>query len=285
MKKHSRKNKRTRAGKQEHSFPIFFLLLLILGAITVYQLKQGKNTVNVLGEKSETRQIAEGKESGESVEKTEPEEAPEPEETPEQEEEHEQEAEQVHQEMENEIKSGNVNKVEVQSNSEKPNSGKIQLERVDGSLKEKTVSPSTASLISVQNSQAGTVAISVSKNGMITLVNGGISVQTSYPVIIDPKSQTVAIKTPTGITVINTLPSQALGGVQAADKPTAVQTAVLGVQDGETYYDVKGIQERKFLGIFPVSAKVETKINTQNGSIISVDKPWYLNTFGFFYTI
>ncbi len=128
------------------------------------------------------------------------------------------------------------------------------------------------------------MAIHVNKDGTVTLLNNGISVQTQYPVVIDPKFQTVAIRTPSGVTVINTLPSQALNGVGAADKPITIQSAVLGAQDGQAYYEVTGTQERKFLGIVPVTVSVQTKINADNGSVAPVNRPWFLNLLGFLYS-
>lgn len=95
----------------------------------------------------------------------------------------------------------------------------------------------------------------------------------------------MAIKTPSGVTNIASLPSQALNNVLPTDKPTTIESAVLGEQDGKPYYDIKGVQQRKFLSFVPVSANVETKIDAQNGSTISVDKPWYLDILGFLYSI
>ncbi len=210
-------------------------------------------------------------------------ETPEPTDVPEQE--NEQEVEQTHQEVKNEVEKGTVDKVEIQSSAENPGKGSLKLERTNGSTTEKTVSASqNASIIDVQT-QAGQVTIHVGKNGMVTLVNNGINIQTDFPVVIDPKSQTIAIKTPSGVTIINTMPSQDLNNIQNTDKPTTIQTAVLGAQSGETYYDISGLQQGKLFGFIPVTAKVETKINAQDGTKISVSKPWYLNIFGFAYSI
>lgn len=283
MKKIPEKVKNTlNNAKLKYILPVVVLPLLLLGAVTV---AKSQRVSNVLGEKTSDTENKEGANAPEQVEKVEPTEKPEPAETPEQKEAHEQEAEKVQQEVQKEIQDNNVEKVEVQSTPEKPREGTLKVERTSGQATEKTVPASDTSLISVPSSQAGAVSISVGRNGTVTLVNGGITVQTSYPVVIDPKSQTIAIRTPSGVTVINTLPSQALSGVQATDKPTAIQSAVLGMQNGEAYYDIKGLQTRQFLGIIPVTANVETRINAQNGATISVDKPWYLNTFGFLYSI
>ncbi len=284
MKKRSIKVKKDTNTKLKYLLPVFIVSLFVLGGI-IYQNQQstsvfGKTVSNqtVLGEESEN---SEGQEETEEVEAPEPTEEPEPEESTE---EDEQEAEDIHDEIENEVEQGKVEKVEVHPTSEKPGEGTLKIEKTNGSSTEKTVPSSNASLISIQNSQAGTVSISVNKDGTVTLLNNGISVQTQYPVVIDPKSQTFAIRTPNGVTVINTLPSQALVGIDTADKPTTIQTAVLGAQDGQAYYEVTGTQDRKFIGLIPVTANIETKIDAQNGSIITVNKPWYLNLLGFLYT-
>lgn len=275
MKKRLKKVKKDTNTKLKYLLPVFVVSLLFLGVVAY----QNQQSTSVLG-KTASNQTVLGEES-EASEEQEETEAPEPEEPTE---EDEQEAEDIHDEVENEVEQGKVEKLEVNPTSEKPGEGTLKIERTNGFSTEKTVPSSTASLISVQNSQAGAVSISVNKDGTITLVNNGVTVTTTYPVIIDPKSQTIAVRTANGVTFINTLPSQALAGIDAADKPTTIQTAVLGAQDGQAYYEVTGTQDRKFIGLIPVTANVETKIDAQNGSIITVDRPWYLNLLGFLYT-
>lgn len=284
MKKKPKKIKNNKTLK--YLLSVFLVSFLLAGTLAALQ---NQHSTRVLGEQTKQKESAENKEGFEDKEEAEPSETPEPTEKPEQEQEqeqeHEQEVEKIHQEVENEVQKGNIEKVEIHPTSEKPGKGTLKVEKANGALTQETVPSSTASLISVQNSQAGVVSISVSKNGTITMINGGIAVQTNYPVVIDPKSQTIAIKTPSGVTVINSLPSQALNNVQPTDKPTIIESAVLSVQDGKPYYSVRGVQQRKFVGLLPVTANIETKIDAQNGSTISVNKPWYLNILGFLYSI
>ena len=258
---------------------MFIVSLLVLGGM----MYRNQRPARILG-KTVDNQTVLGEESqvSEKKEEIEPTEEPEAEEPVE---EDEQEAEDIHDEIENEVKQGRVQKIELEATSKKQGEGKLKIEKVDGSTNEQTVPASNAPLVQLQNTQAGTVAISVGRNGTVTLINNGVTVTTNFPVVIDPKSQTVAIRTPSGVTIINTLPSQALGGVGAADKPSTIQSAVLGAQDGQAYYEVTGTQKRKFLGIVPVTVNVQTKINANNGSVASVNRPWFLNLLGFLYTI
>lgn len=255
-------------------------VILILG-VSVYPMRISKSVFAEKNQSSETKD----KIDSNQTETAEPIETPEPTETPEQEIENEEEVEQTHQEVKNEIETGNIKKVEIQSSLENPGKGSVKLEKTNGSTTEKTVSASQNTSIVDVETQSGKVSIHVGKDGIVTLTNNGINIQTEFPVVIDPKSQTIAIKTPNGVTIINTLPSQALDNINKADKPTTVQTAVLGAQNGETYYDISGLQEGKLFGFIPIKANVETKINAQDGTKISVSKPWYLNIFGFAYSI
>lgn len=278
MKKRSIKVKRGTNRNLKYLLPVLILSLFLLGTVTV---AKNQHSTRVLGEQTGQKENKEGTETKEQVEQVEPTEAPEPTETPE----HEQEVEKAHNEVKSEVQKGTVDKVEIQPTSEKTGEGTVKLENTNGTTTEKVAPASTnASLIEVQNPQGGTVAIHVNKDGTVTLLNNGISVQTQYPVVIDPKTQTIAIRTPSGVTVINTLPSQALNGVGVADKPTIIQSAVLGAQDGQAFYEVTGTQDRKFLGIVPVTANVQTKINADNGSVASVNRPWFLNLLGFLYS-
>lgn len=280
MNKFSQRNKKTIITKL-NCLLLLFISVFVLGVV----FNVVERPTRVLAEKGEQSQKPENNESSETVESPDPVEVSEPEETPEQEKVRERKAERVHNELEESIQRGNVDRVEIQPMSSTSGEGRVKLERTDGSSNEEVVPNSSASLISAQDGQGGTVSVSVGRNGTVTLVNGGVTVQTNFPVVIDPKTQTIAVRTPSGVTIINTLPSQALKGVAATDKPTAVQSAVLGEQDGRVYYDVRGTQLRRFLGIVPVSSHVETKINAQTGSTIATVKPWYLNLLGFLYTI
>lgn len=284
MKKRSIKIKKDASTKSKYLFSALVVSLLFLGVLA-YQNRQstsvlGKTVSNqtVLGEESEA---SEKQEKTEKIETPEPTETPEPEEPTEAD---EQEAEDIQNEIENEVEQGKVKEIEVEPTSEKQGEGTLKVERANGTTSKKNIPISNTPLVQFQNAQVGTIAISVGKDGTITLVNNNITVTTNYPVVIDPKSQTVAVRTANGVTLINTLPSQALAGIDAADKPTTIQTAVLGAQDGQAYYKVTGIQKRKFLGIMPVSADVQTIINADSGNITSVNRPWFLNLLGFLYT-
>lgn len=285
------KNQKIKSPNLKYLLPILVISLLFLGAVT-YQNQQtssvlGKTADNqmVLGEENSRSAESEEGEEAEEVESTESPEPPEEPEPDEPTEEDEQEAEDIQDEIENEVEQDTVEEIEVESSSQTQGKGTLKVKNVDGTTDEKIVPISTTPLVQFQNTQAGTVAVSVGTNGTITLVNNGVTVTTNYPVVIDPKTQTIAVRTASGVTLINTLPAQALNNVNATDKPTVVESALLEAQNGEMYYAVKGTQARKFVGLVPVTANIKTQISAENGSVLAVERPWYLNLLGFLYTV
>lgn len=110
-------------------------------------------------------------------------------------------------------------------------------------------------------------------------------IETNYPVIIDPQTKTVAMRTETGITVINMFPSQILPQLSPANKPTTTQSVRLTNDNNQPTYLISGQQTRRFAGIFPVEAQVKTRVSAHDGSLLSVDEPWYFRNLGFLYSL
>lgn len=215
-------------------------------------------------------------ESVETVEEQEPVETPEPEETPEPK---EQEAEKIHNEVEQEIGGGQVKSVEVGP------TGSLKIERESGKVSEKQVPASQSPVATLQSVQLGDVSLSVNANGTVSLVNAGVRIETNYPVIIDPQAKTVAIRTETGVTVINMFPSQILPQLSPADKPTVTQSVKLTNENSQLTYAISGKQTRRFMGVFPVEAAVKTNVSAKDGSVLSVSSPWYFRLLGFLYSV
>ena len=275
--------------------PVLAVSLLILGGV---KISQANSIVRVLGEESEKPETVEQPEKPEEVEQPEkPEEVEQPEtpekveqpETPEKVEQPEmtdieKEVKNTQVEVQSQVESGSVKQVEVHASKNGTQTGSIKVERTDGSTSEKDVPATNVSLISVHNEKSGTVDIKVNEDGTVTMINNGITVKTNSPLIIDPQSQTVGIKTAAGVMPVNQLPSQAFGKTSSNVKLSSVDSAVLGAKNGQVYYDVVGTQKRKFAGIIPVNAPIVAKISADSGVVISSTKPWYLNWLGFLYT-
>ncbi len=189
------------------------------------------------------------------------------------------------QEIENKISNNEVKNIEVNPANASGSGASVNIENQNGQNTKRAISFSNSPIITLQKTSAGTVSINVSSNGTVTINNNGVMVQTQDPIIIDPVSKTLAIKTPSGITIINTLPSQALNSISPAYKPTVLNSMHLSMQNGAPVYQTTGILERHLFGIIPVSADVSNTISAQNGRVLNSQAPWFFQSLGFLFTI
>jgi hypothetical protein len=270
----------------------FLVLVLSLSLVTIGRSYANQKIArsSVLGEESlnkenGSKEQMETKERPEKVEGSEPTEVPEPTESPEPKEPQEQEAEKIHQEVEQKTQRGQIERIEVAPGKGNQQTGTLKLEQTNGQTTEKQIPASQTPVATLQSAQLGNVSLSVNANGTVSLVNAGVRIETNYPVVIDPQTKTVAIRTETGVTIINMFPSQILPRLSPADKPTITQSVSLTNENNQPTYLISGKQNRRFVGIFPIEASIKTRVSAKDGSVLSVDEPWYFRNLGFLYSI
>ncbi|MCL5675741.1 MAG: hypothetical protein M1120_01290, partial [Patescibacteria group bacterium] len=134
--------------------------------------------------------------------------------------------------------------------------------------------------MNLTTASAGEVGVHFTSNGIL-INNGPYQITTQFPVVINPTDNTLAIKTPSGVTIIKSFPSQALDNLPTGNKFTSVSSITL-TQMGQTpVYDVNGAQVRKLLGIIPFNANISQQISAQTGQVVGSQLPWYYSLFGF----
>ncbi len=190
--------------------------------------------------------------------------------------------ENVQNEINRQVENKNVQQVELQPPQEGSNSGKVILQQQNNATQElQTPSSNTTPVTQITTPQAGTVSVHIGGANNITINNGPYTITTQYPVVINPTDQTMAIKTPSGVTVIKTFPSEVFQNSTPTNKLSSVSSLSLTDQQGTPVYQANGIQIRKFLGIIPVHASVQEQINAQTGQVVNTTLPWYYSLFGF----
>ena len=193
-----------------------------------------------------------------------------------------QQVEKVQQEVSKQTENNNLQSVEVQPPQEGSDSGKVILNQQGNTTQElQTPISNSTPVTQITTPQAGTVSVHIGGANAITIQNGPYTITTQYPVVINPTDQTMAIKTPSGVTVIKTFPSQVFQNSTPSNKLSSVSSVNLTDQQGTPIYQADGIQVRKFLGIIPVSANVKEQINAQTGQVVNTTLPWYYSLFGF----
>lgn len=190
--------------------------------------------------------------------------------------------EKVQQEINHQVETNYASSVEVQPPQEGSDSGKVILKHQGNTTQELHIPISTTtSVTQITTPYAGTVSVHIGGVNNITINNGPYTITTQFPVIINPIDQTMAIKTPSGVTVIKIFPSQVFQNAQSTNKLSSVSSLNLTDQQGTPVYQADGIQVRKFLGIIPVRANVQEQISAQTGQVMNINLPWYYSLFGF----
>ncbi len=193
-----------------------------------------------------------------------------------------QEVEKVQQEVDKQTENNNLQSIEVQPPQEGSDSGKVILNLRGNTTQElQTPVSNTTPVTQINTSQAGTVSVHIQGPNAITINNGPYTITTRYPVVINPTDQTMAIKTPSGVTVIKTFPTQVFQSLPSQNRLSSVSSVNLTDQQGTPVYQAQGRQIRKFLGIIPVSANIQEQISAQTGQVVQANIPWYYSLFGF----
>lgn len=281
--------------KRDNSFVFSYRYLLIsllilavgLGGIVLYNIAKSSHVLGAsvyLADSADSGSGNTGVSSDshssdkEKPDKVEPTDIPEPTDVPEV----KQQVEKVQKEVTTQTENNNLQSVEVQPPQEGSNSGKVILNQQGNTIQELQTPPSSSTPVTqITTPQAGTVSVHIQGPNAITINNGPYTITTRYPVIINPIDQTMAIKTPSGVTVVKTFPTQVFQFLPTQNKLSSVSSVNLTDQQGTPVYNAQGIQIRKFLGLIPVNATVNEQINAQTGKVLQANFPWYYSILGF----
>ncbi len=113
------------------------------------------------------------------------------------------------------------------------------------------------------------VVIEKDSDGLSTLKTENNSVKSSLEIVTE--SQKVYIKTDRGNKQIKFLPEEAISKSKIKD----VNEIKIEGYEGEVVYAIAGTTKAKLFFIFPITAKIETKVNVETGQIVYTKKPWW----------
>ncbi len=104
----------------------------------------------------------------------------------------------------------------------------------------------------------------------------GVLAGTNFPLTLDKTTGQLFVNTPSGPRLIRVLPDQASDIAQTAGVQTQIEKIELLESEGNLTFDIKGKKTGILLGLFPISAEVESKIDPSTGQILSVTQPRWL---------
>ncbi len=193
-----------------------------------------------------------------------------------------QKTQEINNEIGQQVKNDSLNEIDVEAPGDVSGSGKIVLKDAFNRLRVLSAPVATSTpLTQINTPDAGEVSVRVGGTNNVAIQNGPYTVNSQFPVVIDPKNHTIAIRTPSGIIILNNLPVQAFQNLPADSRLSSVNSINLTFNAGQPTYQTEGVQTRQFLGLVPVSANVVMQINAQTGQVVSTKLPWYFSLFGF----
>ncbi len=180
----------------------------------------------------------------------------------------EKEVKRVKNKIEHQIQQGKIENIEIKGN------GKISIKEKNKQKKVEVIQPTEVNLLkaNVGNSQ---VSLNINQKGQVTITNNGIKVVTNYPVVVDPATLLVSIKTPSKAISLSISPASAIKSIPPKAKPLFISSASLIMVNNNLAYNFQGKQTLKLFGLIPISVDVKTAVDSQTGRVIKVEEPWY----------
>ena len=141
--------------------------------------------------------------------------------------------------------------------------------------------------------RAGTeIGLRASGDGT-TIEQKNARVQTRLPLSIGSNNDLVA-ETPAGTKTVTVLPEEAVAemmklGVNnpflatGSGEESSRVTDLMVSEKGVLQYNIRSQKEKKLLGLIPVKADVMAEVSAENGTVMSLNEPWYFSYLGFLF--
>lgn len=192
----------------------------------------------------------------------------------------EHEADSIEHDLNHEIDDEDISDIELDPASN--STGFLRIKHSDNSHTEKRVPESGTSLFNVKT-DSGDIGAHIASGSKIVLDNEDIDIESDFPVSVDVKNKKVFVKVASGSEELKVLPSEALKRVENRDKPDIVKTATLKQEGNLVIFEIVGTRVAKLFGIIPVTVDLTTTLDSQNGTVVSVNNPWFIRAFGLFF--
>lgn len=99
------------------------------------------------------------------------------------------------------------------------------------------------------------------------------SVESNFPLSVDPLTRELSVETPSGSSVVSVLPQQVIDNMFAAGIVTATSGVDLKTEsDGSLTYDIDGTKSEKLLGVFDVAIPKNLIVSAQTGEVLTVNQ-------------
>lgn len=128
------------------------------------------------------------------------------------------------------------------------------------------------------------VEVGTASAGELAIKSHGVEAHTSFPLSIDPTTDTLTVTTPAGTKEVTVLPNQAVQGLlnshilshvlsQTSGATSSATTVVaLSAVNGQPVFEIQGVKEKHLLGIFPVAFQKTVTVSAQTDQVLSTQE-------------
>lgn len=99
------------------------------------------------------------------------------------------------------------------------------------------------------------------------------SVESDFPLSVNPTTRELMVTTPAGSRVVAVLPQQVIDNMLAAGIVTSTSGVNLKTEsDGSLSYNINGTKNEKLLGVFDVAVQKNLIVSAQTGQVLTVNQ-------------
>jgi cytoskeletal protein RodZ len=116
-----------------------------------------------------------------------------------------------------------------------------------------------------------------SGNGFL-LRKGQFEAETHFPLSINPTTNQLTVTTPAGVKTVTVLPDQAVNNllqqrlIDSVASSSANTGIVLGLLNNQPAFQVNGVDDKKLLGLVPISIDKTSYVSAQTGQVLKVNE-------------
>lgn len=108
------------------------------------------------------------------------------------------------------------------------------------------------------------------------------SVESNFPLSVNPATRELTVTTPAGVKVVAVLPQQAVDNMLASGIVTSTSGVNLKTEsDGNLSYSIDGTKNEKLLGVFDVTIPKNLIVSAQTGRVLTVNQSTFSKVLDF----
>lgn len=152
---------------------------------------------------------------------------------------------------------------------------KVKIKKENGNGIETEIKDVEKNKIEQELKKEQEIELEATGEGELALVRGGFTTQTTLPISVDSKTHKLFVTTPKGTKEVAVLPDQAVENIlrnKLLDQiEGGTQKLILDDKTDLPEFEVRGVKQKRILGLFPISIAKKLEVDTETGEILETN--------------